>query len=1357
MKKLISSFTSTVLFGCIAFSAIGDDLDIYLGNADSAVTYNPNVIFIMDSSGSMGAYDGTSQSRMLRVQNALKEALGSATNINAGLMRFSDYGGPILYPVRDIDDAVRPEIVVSTGSSNNDAHEIDGSVTTSSNEVILSKGTDTVTSGMRFETLQIPQGATIVSANIRFTSEGFNIADTSLVISAEAQADSTAFSTSSNNLSSRPKTATNVEWVAGSSFPTTGEVITTPDISGVIQEVVNLNDWCGGKDLNVLIEGTSITGLSDRRVRAIDEGLSGAPQLVVSYDDTTATGCTQGESVYQVASQRDNSEEDTNGYPNTGTELTFYSAYNDDIAVRFRNLNLPQGAEITEAYLEFTSNANRTYSNASMRIRGVAQNDVNDFHPERRYRLRDLPKTSGIVWSMPSFYYQNVYRTPDISSVVKEIVDRSGWQAGNDMAFVLDNFNSYRSAYTYNGSASRAPKLIIKFNGSATPGASATVRQHLMSKVDELSANGFTPIVDTLYEAASYYGGNAVYYGLERGKNDVNNSVRRSTRVSHRSSYIGGDPIRPSGCSEGNLSDSDCINERIPVGANYISPVSDLQCQTNNHIVLLSDGEANNNHSVDEIQALLGENCTGNGGEKCGLNLVKNISKAETSAIGPRVITHTIGFAANSTANNFLNQLAIQSGGGFYQADNSEDLLAAFNTILRSVKDVNATFVSPGVAVNQLNRLTHRDELYFALFKPSEGAIWPGNLKRYRLSGDDVLDKNDSSAVDSVTGFFSESSHSYWSVFADGNDVRNGGAASKLTSERNLYVFDGVGSIVSSTNELHEDNGSITESDLAIEDETDAEALRDVLLKWARGVDVKDEDGDGSTRDFVSRMGDPIHSQPIIVNYGTNDSAIFVATNHGMLHSIDTETGDENFAIMPKELLPNIEHFYKDASSFDHKYGLDGDMVLRTVGNKMYLYVGMRRGGRNYYVFDVTQKTSPKLVYKLEGGTGSLSKLGETWSRPTITKVKIGGVVKDVMIVGGGYDNAQDNRIVRSGDTVGNAVFMFDADTGALLWHASNADANLNLTNMQYSIPGRVSVIDRDNDGLADHMYVADTGGQLFRLDIYNGETGADFIKGARLADFGGDTAESNRRFYYGPDVSEVALGDELYYGVALGSGWRASPLDTAVEDNFYMLKDDGVFNRNTDGDYKFMSTVFESDMYNATSHALTSSVESEREIAAQDFANKAGWYLNLSTGGEKVLSSPLIIDYKVFFTTYVPSSSSTSACAPPTGNSRAYLVNLFNGNALTDLNINGILDDGDRAADLKQTGIAPETKILIESITSPVVCLGTECVSAVIEVDEDGNDEACTSAFECLGQNIYGRFERIQRGSWHSETEREQ
>ena len=1355
MKKITHYLASITLFSCIGFSAFGDDLDIYLGNASNAVTYNPNVLFIMDSSGSMGSYDNTSQTRMLRVQNALKDALRSATNINAGLMRFSDYGGPILYPIRNIDEAVRPEIIISTNDDNHDAHEINGSVTTDSNDLILSSGTQTVTSGLRFTDLNIPQGATILSANIRLTSERFNVAGTSLVISAEASASSTAFSSTSNNLSERAKTAANVEWSTDNSFPASGEVITTPDISAVIQEVVDLSAWCGGKNLNILIEGSSTDAASGREARASDVGQSGAPQLVVSYDDSTATGCVQGEGIYQVGNAKDNSEEDYNGYPNTGGELTFSSYYNDYIGVRFRNVNIPQGAEVTEAYLEFTAYSTRTYGNASMRIRGVADDDASDFHPNRRYRLRNLPKTSGITWSMPNFYNNNDYRTPDISSIVKQIVDRSGWQSGNDMAFVMDDFVSYRGAHTYN-SPSKAPRLVVKFNGAATPGATASVREHLVSKIDELSANGFTPIVDTLLEATNYYGGRNVDYGRKRGESDVNSSVRRSTRVSHRSSYIGADSILPSGCTEDNLSDSDCVTEQIPTPATYISPVSDLQCQTNNHIVLLSDGEANNNHSVSKIQTLLGKSCTGSGGEKCGLDLVKNISDTTTSVIGPRVITHTIGFAANNTANNFLNQLALQSGGGFYQADNSTDLLEAFNTILRSVKDVNATFVSPGVAVNQLNRLTHRDELYFALFKPSEGAIWPGNLKRYRLSGDQILDKNSHSAVDSETGFFAENSHSYWSTLADGSEVSEGGAASRLGINRNIYVFDSVGTIVDEDNALHEDNSSITTADLAIQSEADANELRDAILKWARGVDVKDSNGNGSTSDYRTQMGDPIHSQPIIVNYGTNDSAIFVATNQGMLHSFDTATGEENFAIMPKELLQNLHHFYKDTPSLDHEYGIDGDMVLRTVEDKKYLYVGMRRGGRNYYVFDVTAKDSPKLKFKLSGGDGALTKLGQTWSKPTITKVNMGGVVKNVMIVGGGYDDAQDDRSLRANDVVGNAVYMFDADTGSLLWHASNENSDLDLANMTYSIPGRISVIDRDNDGEADHMYIADTGGQLFRLDIYNGESGANFIKGARIADFGGDTEETNRRFYYGPDVTEIALGDELYYAVALGSGWRASPLDTIVEDNFYMLKDSGVFKRDENGRYTYMETVTESKMYNATSHALNSSDENERALATAAFANKDGWYLNLTTNGEKVLSSPLIIDYKVFFTTYVPAVSSTSACAPPTGSSRAYLVSMFNGNAVTDVNNDGEVNGDDRVADLKQTGIAPETKILIEDIVSPVVCLGTECVSAVIEVDEDGNDEDCASAFECLAENIYGRFERIQRGSWHSETERE-
>lgn len=1353
LARFISFFT---LWLCIGAAALADDLDIYLGTADSAVTYKPNVLFIMDTSGSMTAQDGTGKSRMLRVKEALSTALGSATDINAGLMRFSDFGGPVLYPVRGIDTSVNPEIITSVKDGDSDASEINGTVTIDNNKLIISKGTANVISAVRFTALAIPQGVVITSAYIRFTSAQLNTAPTDIVIQGELDDNSAAFKAERDNLSDRKRTATAIQWQTDNQFPVSDEITTTPDISSIIQEVVDDNNWCGGQALSIIFDATSTDSASARQAHAYDSGTDQSAQLVVSYDQSTASGCIASQMKYQINSNSNNREETTSGNNSTGSRLDIYDDTNNYIGLRFTNVNIAKDADIESAYLTFYSYSNYYYY-ASARIRGIDQNDVSAFSNNRN-ELKKISKTSNNVeWIMSPTSGYEAFQSPDLSEIIEEITSRGGWQPGNDLGFVLDDFKGSKGAISYQGSSGYAPTLTIKYKGDAVPGEVSTVREHLLGKIDELSANGFTPIVDTLYEATNYYGGRAVDYGLARGSSGTNSSVRRSTRVSHRASYVGSDPVRNSGCTEDNLSSNNCITEYIPEGATYISPVSDLQCQTNNHIVLLSDGEANYNHSVSKIQSLLGTNsCTGGGGEQCGLDLVKNLFDKDASAIDRRVMTHTIGFAANSTANNFLNKLALQGGGGFYKADNSSELLDAFDTILRSVKDVNTTFVSPGVAVNQLNRLTHRDELYFALFKPAEGTLWPGNLKKYRLDGNNIVDKNGLNAVDSVSGYFNDTSHSYWSLLADGNDVREGGAASLFDYSRNMYFFDSQGSIVKSANQVTETNTNISVNDMGLGGKTDSVLLRDTVLKWTRGVDIKDADGDGSTTDVRLQMGDPIHSQPVIVNYSATDSAIFVATNQGFLHSFDAETGEENFAIIPKELLTNLYSFYEDNSTFNHVYGLDGDIVLREVDSKLYLYVGMRRGGRNYYVFDVTSKTSPKLVYSINGGDTKLEKLGQTWSRPTLTKIKIGSTVKNVMIVGGGYSEENDSKSTRSADTQGNAVFIFDADNGELLWRASNSEADLNLSAMQYSIPGRISVIDRDQDSLADHMYVADMGGQLFRFDIYNGKTGSDLIKGARLADFGGSSEADNRHFYYGPDVSEIALGDELYYAVALGSGWRAAPLDTQVNDRFYMLKDKGVFKRDTEGLYSFTTGITEADMFDATSHALASTDEATRSLAVSQFASKQGWYLQMTTAGEKILASPLIIDYNVLFTSYIPAASSDSACAPPSGNSRAYLVNLLNANAVDDLNQNNELDHHDRYADLSQSGIAPETRVLIEEITTPVVCLGTECASAVIETNADGSEKDCDSTFSCLMQNIYGRFERVIHESWQSEIERE-
>ena len=753
----------TAFFGlwlCIGASAMGDDLDIYLGTADSAVTYKPNVMFIMDTSGSMTNKDGTSSSRMLRVKDALKTALNSATNLNAGLMRFSNVGGPVLYPVRDIDSYVTPEIIRSTADSGSDAYETGLITNTDSEDLILSQGTNTVTSGIRIANLMVPQGATITGAYLRLTSSQFDIAETTLRFKAELAGDSQPFTASTKNIGLRTVSSNEVVWAEDNSFPVSDEIVTTPDLSSIVQEVVDQNDWCGGNALSIIITGSSGNAGSNRRVKAFDSGTDQSPQLYLTYDDTTATGCIAGERIYQVSKQANNREERHDGNNSTGGVLNFNNNNNKLIGVRFENVNIPKDATIESAYLRLGSSANNTGS-ASIRIRGIAKNNIGELDDLGKYGLSSINKTSSSTqWNVQPFNQNYWYPSPDISAVIQEIVNRGGWQAGNSLGLVFDNFNGNRAAYTYNGNASGAPQLIVSFKGDATPGTASTVREYLIGLVDELSAQGSTPIVDTLLEATNYYGGLNVDYGLARGTSGTNSGVRQSTRVSHRASYLGSDAVRPSGCTENNLSSPYCMNEYIPAGATYISPISDLQCQTNNHIVLLSDGEANGNVSKSKIASLLGKTCTGSGDETCGLDLVENIHDKDASVIGRRVNTHTIGFAANSTANNFLNKLAVKGGGGFYKADNSTELLEAFQTILRSVKDVNTTFVSPGVAVNQQNRLTHKDELYFALFKPSEGAQWPGNLKRYKLSGNSILDKNGAEAVDSASGYFTESAHS---------------------------------------------------------------------------------------------------------------------------------------------------------------------------------------------------------------------------------------------------------------------------------------------------------------------------------------------------------------------------------------------------------------------------------------------------------------------------------------------------------------------------------------------------------------------------------------------------------------------
>src|SRR5690606_4167339 len=145
--------------------------------------------------------------------------------------------------------------------------------------------------------------------------------------------------------------------------------------------------------------------------------------------------------------------------------------------------------------------ANST-STVNLTINGQAIDDAPTFAAVDN-NISGRTRTAATVNWTPSAWTNNqTYLTPDIKTLVQEIVNRGGWVRGNDMAFIIDgsSTSNFRSADSYNGSSGSAPKLIINY---ADDGSSSgyTVRDKLIEIVDSLTASGNTPLQDTFYEA----------------------------------------------------------------------------------------------------------------------------------------------------------------------------------------------------------------------------------------------------------------------------------------------------------------------------------------------------------------------------------------------------------------------------------------------------------------------------------------------------------------------------------------------------------------------------------------------------------------------------------------------------------------------------------------------------------------------------------------------------------------------------------------------------------------------------------------------------------------------------------------
>jgi type IV pilus assembly protein PilY1 len=823
--------------------------------------------------------------------------------------------------------------------------------------------------------------------------------------------------------------------------------------------------------------------------------------------------------------------------------------------------------------------------------------------------------------------------------------------------------------------------------------------ENFLTTINDLPAETNTPLCETLFEAYRYFAGKPVVFG----KKDSD------YQFWDKSWYRANSPARDISIESGT-------------GANTVYESPFRTCPDIAYVIYITDGTPTlDNYSDDDIKALLatgvkakvdddikvdpdyspvsltytrdGETVTeDNYLAALASYMYQNDLITSPDGNGEEhrqtVKTFTIGFSEGaSDAAPLLQAVAERSESTYFVAKTGLNLEKALNEALLSILETDTSFTSPSIASNNFDRTQTFDSAYYAMFRPEKGPRWSGNLKKIKVtSGGSLVDKNDAPAIGDE-GSIKSTACTYWSScvddgkpMPDGNSVLQGGAAEALgtgISERKIYTnISGIGLL-----ELEPLAKVATDMEI---DEADVAGT----IKWLTGYDVdQDTYTANDPRDDI--MGDPLHSKPLAINLGTKaspDIRIILGTNQGLVHMFKDE-GDsvkETWAFIPQELLHNVPTLRSNEAIGGHSvYGMDSPPVsyVETDGDKVakaLVFMGMRRGGDSYYAFDLlessgTPATEPQLLWTINSSTAGFEEMGQSWSEPVVTTIP--GHSGPVLIFGGGYDVRYDDTDPLNAK--GASVYIVDAQTGNLLHSFSgSSSSDTVVSGLTDSIVSSVAVLDSNNDGDSDRIYASDVGGNIWRFDLPTPLGESNKWTAFKFADLAGALSPS-RRFFAEPSIAQTtftnisqiknetdnttvtASQNVPYDAVVIGSGNRPRPSGKERQDMFFALQDRNVVTQafGGEGNQPTPQALTLSNLYNVSSSAPASEAEN---IA---FGENRGWYYDYTSPGEKTLTGALIIDGKVYFTSFVPAMVGVSELVcNATGQGRLYVFDLHKG-----------------------------------------------------------------------------------------------
>lgn len=176
------------------------------------------------------------------------------------------------------------------------------------------------------------------------------------------------------------------------------------------------------------------------------------------------------------------------------------AALKHGLGLRFQAVAVPHGATIDSAYIKVKSRANTAATTVNSYISAWDGDDASTFSNLADFDAKFASQTTAVVaWdNIAAWTTDTDYDSPDISTVIQEVVDRGGWASGNDMIIFWEDFDDRsshvafadRRSYSYDADSSKVIKLYITFTYLPT------VTTSNATNVEETSATGNGNITD---------------------------------------------------------------------------------------------------------------------------------------------------------------------------------------------------------------------------------------------------------------------------------------------------------------------------------------------------------------------------------------------------------------------------------------------------------------------------------------------------------------------------------------------------------------------------------------------------------------------------------------------------------------------------------------------------------------------------------------------------------------------------------------------------------------------------------------------------------------------------------------------